>query len=138
MIRWHEIPRSPPPRTLRQFAALCVVIFGGAAAWRWSRAGAFDLRTALLALGGLAGAAGLARPALIRPLFVGWLMLTFPVGWAVSRIILLVMFFGIFTPIALLFRMTGRDALQLRRGVRRDSYWIPKRPPTGESYYRQF
>ena len=37
MIRWSDIPRTPSIATLRQFSFLCLVIFGGIAAWRvWS------------------------------------------------------------------------------------------------------
>ena len=39
----------------------------------------------------------------------------FPIGWTVSRLMLAAMFYVIFTPVGLVFRLIGRDALRLRR-----------------------
>jgi hypothetical protein len=122
---------------LRQFAALWLVLLGGAALWRWLALG--ETRTAIV-LGVLSltvGVAGLIVPAVVRPLFVGLTVVTFPIGWVVSRAIVVALFAVIVTPLALVFRLTGRDALHLRR-KNRDSYWAPKPPPRGlESYFRQ-
>jgi len=137
MISWADIPRAPEVRTLRQFSGLCLLLFGGAAAWRWW-SGSTDLRTIALAIGGATGVVGLVRPRFVRPVFVVWLMLSFPIGWAVSRLILAVLFYGVFTPIGVVFRMMGRDVLKLRPDRRSDSYWTPKDQSSGRSYYRQF
>jgi hypothetical protein len=50
----------------------------------------------------------------------------FPIGWAISHLVLAILYYGLFTPVAAVFRMTGRDELNLRRPVRSDSYWSPK------------
>lgn len=131
-----DIPRDPSPRTLRQFAGLCVVFAGGWAAWRWWHG---DQRTAELLAGValLAGAFGIVAPALLRPVFVGWMMLVFPIGWVVSRVTLVALFLLVMTPVAWWFRLTGRDVLWLKR-PNRASYWVPKPQPPGiDSYFRQ-
>jgi len=62
----------------------------------------------------------------------------FPIGWVVSRLILSTLFFGIFTPVAFVFRLVGRDALQRYRRPQQDSCWIPKATATDpRSYFRQ-
>jgi hypothetical protein len=56
----------------------------------------------------------------------------------VSRVLLMVLFWGIVTPIALVFRVTGRDMLRRRRRARA-TYWEPGRPgATPDSYFRQW
>ena len=51
---------------------------------------------------------------------------------------LAVLFYGLFTPVALLFRLIGRDALSLRRRAGTASYWKPKpAAPAVRSYFRQ-
>ena len=40
------------------------------------------------------------------------MVLAFPIGWTVSQVMLALMFFGLFTPIGLVFRLIGRDPLQ--------------------------
>ena len=48
-------------------------------------------------------------------IYVGWMILAFPIGWTISQVILVVMFFGLFTPIGLIFRLLGRDPLHRAR-----------------------
>ena len=55
------------------------------------------------------------RPEWLRSIYVGWMVLAFPIGWTVSQVMLAVMFFGLFTPIGLVFRLIGRDPLQRAR-----------------------
>ncbi|HXG08244.1 MAG TPA: hypothetical protein VNK04_00480, partial [Gemmataceae bacterium] len=88
-------------RTLRQFAGLCLLFFGGLACWEYFGRGH---PTAALVLAGLAAVLGLggwAWPRGIRPVFVTAMALTFPIGWVISRVLLAVLFFGLFTPVAL-------------------------------------
>ena len=66
------------------------------------------------------------------------MILTYPIGWLVTRILLVLLFHGMFTPLALLFRLIGRDALTRRRRPDRPSYWIPKPGATDvRRYFRQ-
>jgi hypothetical protein len=50
------------------------------------------------------------------------------------------MFYLIFTPAALLFRLLGRDFLRLKPEGEAGSYWIPRNPPgpAPESMRNQF
>ena len=57
------------------------------------------------------GPLGLIRPEWVRLIYVGWMVLAFPIGWTVSQVMLAVMFYGLFTPIGLVFRLLGRDPL---------------------------
>ena len=124
-MQWSDVIAVPKPKILRQFAGLWLLFFCGVAAWRaWH--GHVDLRTALGAVAGVViGVLGLVRPSAIRPIYAGWMIAAFPIGWTVSRLMVLLMFFVVFTPVALIFRMIGRDALQLRR-PQGSSYWSVK------------
>ena len=137
-MRWSDIPRNPTTRTLRQFGVLCVLVFGGFAAWRWMSSGA-SLR--VFVMGGVATVAGLLAliaPSLLRPIFVGWMVLAFPMGWLVSRVALILLFGVFITPFALFFRVTGRDLLRLRRRSNETTYWRAKpSAPDLSSYFRQ-
>jgi Saxitoxin biosynthesis operon protein SxtJ len=135
----HNSLFNPTLRVLRQFAAL-LIVFLGAVAGRQEfhhhrRVPAIVLATLAMTL----GPAGLAWPRVIKPVFVAWMFLAYPIGWTVSRIVLGGIFFGLFTPVALFFRMTKRDALGLKPQPRGATYWLP-RPGTSSSsqYLRQF
>ena len=137
-MQWSDIPLHPAPRLLRQFAGLWLLFFAAWACWLWWMRDNPSAALWLLGIGVLVGGAGLVRPRLVRPIFVGWMCLAFPIGWVVSHVVLAVLFYGLFTPIALAFRLVGRDALALRRPSGQDSYWLAKPPPADvRSYYRQ-
>lgn len=138
-MHWSDLQFRPPEKMLRQFAGLWVVFFGGMAAWQWLWR---DRPTAALVIGCLAvtiGPLGLLFPRLIRPIYVAWMVLAFPIGWVVSNTILALMFYGLFTPVALVFRLIGRDPLHRRTRPTGESYYIPKTTPSDPGLYlRQY
>jgi hypothetical protein len=128
-MNWSDIPRNPSRRMLRQFgglaAGLCLVMAAREWSWAWL--------SASLAVGMVT----LTWPGSLRPIFVGWMVLAFPVGWVVGKLTLAAMFFGLFTVVGLLLRMMGRDPMGRRR--RAGSYWTPRdRSTTPADYLRQY
>ena len=138
-MQWSDIPTSPSPRMLRQFAALSFVFFGGLGLWKYFVDGQVVAGTVLGTIAVVLGALGILAPPALKPVFVAWMVAVFPIGWVVSRVVLLLLFFGIVTPVGVVLRLTGRDVLHLRRQRGSTSYWMPKPQPTEVSrYYRQF
>jgi hypothetical protein len=137
-MQWSDLKTPPTARTLRQFAATWLVVLGGIATSRLWR-GQTDFVTAVIAVAAaVVGFAGLIRPGAVRVVYTAAMIVTFPIGWVVSKAVLALLFFLLFTPIAVVFRLVGRDALGLRR--RRDtSFWTKypgERKP--EDYLRPF
>jgi Saxitoxin biosynthesis operon protein SxtJ len=131
-------PVSTSHSTLRQFAALCLLIFGGLACWEYFRYNQWRLPLIFAGLAAVLGFGGLVWPRGIRPVFVTAMALTMPIGWVVSRVLLGVLFFGLFTPVGLFFKLIGRDALCRRYAPEQASYWEPKPGATDvRSYLRQ-
>jgi Saxitoxin biosynthesis operon protein SxtJ len=138
-MRWSDIQFDPPRTTLRQFAGLWLAFFGGMALWQALVRGHATAGLCLAALALAIGLPGLARPEWLRPIYVGWMVLAFPIGWTISQLMLGLMFFGLFTPIGLVFRLIGRDPLQRARRDGVESYWTPKPAPADlRRYFKQF
>jgi saxitoxin biosynthesis operon SxtJ-like protein len=138
-MQWSDLPLNPSTRTLRQFAGLWILFMGGSAIWQYLAHGRKELALVLGVLALVVGPVGLLFPRALRPLFVTWLAVAFPIGWTVSRIILMILFFGVITPVAVVCRLFGRDVLKLRRQPQAVTYWMPKeRPVDVASYFRQF
>jgi Saxitoxin biosynthesis operon protein SxtJ len=138
-MRWSDIQFDPPRSTLRQFAGLWLACFGGLALWHALARGHVWLGLALAALALTIGTLGLARPEWVRLIYVGWMLMAFPIGWTVSQIMLALIFFGLFTPIGLMFRLFGRDPLCRARQPSLETYWAPKPTPTDlRRYFKQF
>jgi len=122
---------------LRQFSAGWIVCFGLLAARQYFR-GHHEAAIALGVVGVVFGVSGLGRPGVMRWIFVSWMMLAFPIGWVLSQIMLLLMFYVILTPVAVLVRIGGRDVLRRRRS-NCESYWVVKETPKDvRSYFRQY
>ncbi len=130
------INRNPSARQLRQFAALCIVALP-LLVWLWGGSSQ-GIRIAGVT-GLLSGIAGLVRPSLIKPIFLLLMYLTAPIGIVMGELILMLIYFVVFLPIALLFRISGRDALRLRGDPKAKSWWIVRgQPRSAAGYYRQF
>jgi hypothetical protein len=138
-MRWSDIQFDPSRKVLRQFAGLWIAFFGGLALWEGLVRGRPWASALLAVLALTVGPAGLARPDRLRPVYVGWMVLAFPIGWAVSNAILALMYYGIFTPIGLAFALAGRDPLRRSRRPEAETYWSPKPGPSGPGrYFQQF
>lgn len=141
-MKWTDIPKHPSSRTLRQFAIGWLLFFLSLAAWQGLRRAHPKLGIALATLAISGGVLGLVMPAALRGFFRGWLMLIFPIGWLISQVVLLIVFYGVFTPMALFLRWRGRDVLGLRRPANlkgSGSLWRPREAPLDRrSYLRQY
>ena len=74
----------------------------------------------------------------LLPLNKLWMRLGLLLGMIVSPIVLGIIFFGLFTPIAIWMRLIGRDELRLKFG-QKVSHWIPRSESiTSESFKHQF
>jgi hypothetical protein len=138
-MQWSDIQFDPPRKMLRQFAGLWLLFFGAMALWEIVGRGRSGFGAILAVLAVTIGTLGLIRPEWVRFIYVGWMILAFPIGWTISQIILAAMFFGLFAPIGLIFRLLGRDALQRAHRPALESYWQPKNVSTDlRRYFKQF
>jgi len=134
-VQWH-----PTPKQLRVFgvggllasiiAALVLhFVWGAAALWI----------TIVLAAGAAVCLCSLISPAAARILYLGLTLVATPIGFVVSFILLAAFYFLLLTPVALVFRLIGRDVLYRRFDAAATSYWVPHKPSEDmERYFHQF
>ena len=80
----------------------------------------------------------LTKSDILLPLNKLWMRFGLLLGIIVSPIVLGIIFFGLFTPIAILMRLSRRDELRLKF-LRKSSHWISRGEPIkSESFKRQF
>jgi len=93
-----------------------------------------------LALTALFLGVALVQPVWLRPLNRAWTKLGLLLGRVVSPVITGILFFWVVTPIALLFRILGKDPLHLSSDSKTQSFWIARQPPgpAPESMRNQF
>jgi hypothetical protein len=118
---------SEPLPSNRKFGLLFVVVFALLGTYLWRRQVgwhpiAFGLSAVFLA-------AALVFPHVLRPLNRAWMGLALILNKIVSPVVLGVLFFILFTPVALFMRLRKRDVMARRFDPASPSYWIGRSPP---------
>ncbi len=80
--------------------------------WPWIPAGAFWLTAA-------------AAPALLAPVYRGWMRFGHVLGWINTRIILGLMFFTVFLVVAVIMKLLRKDPLSRKLDKTLNSYRVP-------------
>ncbi len=117
---------KPSARMLREFGIIALFGFGlvgGLVGWKWD---AWMVSYVLWGLGVVSILLGLVQPRLLLPLYMILMVVAFPIGFVISNVILLVLYFGLFTPMALVFRMVGRDTMHRKFDPEAGSYWVER------------
>ena len=127
------------PRELRTFGLVVGGVFAALGVLFWLRhKPAFSF---LLAPGLALMVFGAIWPQVLKHVYLGWMALTFLLGFVVSNILLTLLFFLVITPIGLVARLFRKDFLNLKLDRTATTYWI-RREPTGPKspaeYERQF
>ncbi len=112
--------------------ALALVLIGAVKGHRMGETVTVDL---LIAAGALFALACVVMPSVMSPLYRGWMRLAEGLGWINTRILLVVIFYLVVTPLGLLMRLFKRDPLDM---ARRDSYWTePSASSYGERHFEK-
>lgn len=125
-------------KELREFGltiGAILVILGGVALWRGKVAYPY-----LLGTGGLLAAAGVTAPIILKPIQKAWMALAVVIGFFASRLILVILFYAVLTPIGLVMKMFGKDILDERIDKNKTSYWVDRivKEKNKESYENQY
>ncbi len=135
-----KLDLNPKPNILRQFAFVAVVglpliafvILRLCGAWSWTH-------PAFLSAVGL----GLVQLALFlagwqpltRWVFVVLMVVALPFGFVVSQVLMALIYYLVMTPIGLVFRLIGRDAMGRKIDRTKTSYWHDRGPARSPASY---
>jgi hypothetical protein len=83
---------------------------------------------------------GLFLPSLLKPVFKVWMALSVVMGYMMTRIIMVIIFYLIVTPIGFIASLTGKKFLDMKIDKSVNSYWIVKEKTqkTQNDYEKQF
>ena len=127
-------------KQLRQFGLMIGSVLVLIGLWKLYQGKHETARLILWSVGGALMVTGAIVPKLLTPVYWLWMKLAHLLGWVNIRLLLGIIFFVIITPMAIVMKVFGRDALNRKIDKGSDSYWIP-RPPIAsikEHCERQF
>jgi hypothetical protein len=148
MSKMIEINWQPDDRTMRQFGGIALLGFGLIAFLAWNEKLVFSgglgaarpmVAGGFAALGALSALFSLVAPQANKPIYLGLTLLSYPIGFVLSYVIMGFLFYGLITPLGLVLRATGHDPMNRRFDREASTYWSDPRPRRGkDSYFRQF
>ena len=140
-----DIDWKPNDRKLRQFAVASLVgfpligfmitrvfsVFGGQAPANTILVGAI--------IGAMICVIGLAFPRAAFPIYVALVALALPIGLVLSFILIPLIYYGVFAPVALGLKLCGKDPMRRDLTPTDGTYWQKRKPtPPPSQYFKQY
>ena len=114
-------------KELRQFGLLVGGVFSVIGLWPMFLREE-PLRHWAVVLGSLLILLGSLVPTWLAPIHRGWMWVGHVLGWINTRIILGVIFYGLITPIGIVFRMLGKDTMRQSFSDTSSTYRVNRQP----------
>lgn len=80
----------------------------------------------------------LINPQSLNPVYTLWMKLGHILGWINTRIILAIMFYGMFMPIAIIMKLIGNDPMHKKLNAKISSYRVKSNSQPKEHIERPF
>ncbi len=123
---------------LRKFGIIVgIVLLIIAGLFFWKEKESFQL---FLIVGIVLFVAGIAMPFILKPIYWVWMTFATILGWFMTRVILSLLLYVVFTPIGLIARLFGKQFLDLKQNHSQQSYWNMRIVETfdTQNYEKQF
>lgn len=134
-----KLNTNPSKRDLRQFAMLWLPIFLCLLAYLGPWKSNATVTQGMLIAAAVSLVLGAVFPVAIKPIFVGAMIVTFPIGYVVSHVLLALTFFLVVTPMALVLKLLGKDPMTRRWNREATTYWEPVPQARNENdYFKQY
>jgi hypothetical protein len=114
-------------KELRQFGLLVGAIFTVIGLWPLVFLGE-PLHLWAIVIGGLLIVCGGSLPSVLAPIHKGWMWVGHILGWINTRILLGIVFYALFTPIGLVFRLMGKDTMRQAFAESSTTYRVVRSP----------
>lgn len=86
----------------------------------WKEKESFQI---FLTVGAIFFALALAKPVVLKPIYLIWMIFANILGWIMTRVILSLLFYVVFTSIGLIPRLFGKQFIELKWNKMESTYW---------------
>ena len=117
------------------FIGVILLIISGFLFWKEKES--FQI---VLAIGIILFLTSIVLPSVLQPVYWIWMIFAIILGWFMTRVILSLVFYVLFTSIGLTLRFFGKQFLELRWDKSKESYWNfrTNENQQNENYKNQF
>ena len=132
--------KDPRPKQLKAFAIglpLLLLFF----AWRhYAKTGLDIWAIGCIAFAGLSVFVSIFCRKIFERFFDGWMKVAGLIGFCMTTLLLAILYYGLFAPVAIILRLSGKDFMARRLDGRLPSYWIKcvREVKLKDSYLQQF
>ena len=138
-MRLIRIDLNPSSRQLNVFAAIWLVFFAIVGAVLLIGGSTVLVATLTWAVAVVVPTVGWIVPGFMRFIYIGMAYAAFPIGFVVSHLIMMVVYYLVVTPIGLVMRLFGYDPMNRHFDESADTYWCPREQDNSlNTYFRQF
>lgn len=127
--------KQPKLKDLKTFALIWSLIFLIVGIWPLFSGNTVRLWAMLIML--LFLIVAFLKPSLLNSFYKIWIKIGEVIGGFISKVIMVILFYGMFTPVAFVLRLLGKDLLRKKLDKNSSSYWI-KRDTQPGSLKNQF
>jgi len=106
---------------LRKFGiTIGIILLAIAGYFFWQENEIFKL---FIAIGTILLTFGIVYPKILKPVYWVWMIFAAILGWFMTRVILSLLFYLVFTPLGSILRLFGKQFLELKWDKTKNSYW---------------
>ena len=114
-------------KDLRNFGLLVGGVMSGIGLWPMLRYGESP-HIWVVGLGGMLMVLGGLLPQTLGPIHKGWMWIGHCLGWINTRILLGIVFYGLITPIGIIYRVMGKDTMRQAFSETSPTYRVTRKP----------
>jgi len=136
-----EINHNPEPRELRTFAIAWVVVLSAVGLVIWLKHGTCTSAAIATVAAWIPLLMYVVSKPALRCFFVALCYAVAPIGFAVSTLLLMAVYYLVITPIGLIIRLFGHDSMRRRFDPDAKSYWTTtdeQEEESRERYLKQY
>ena len=125
-------------KNLRRFGLLVGFIMLVLAGWMFLKDRLLIFRYLLGSVGLLLILLGATSPSTLRGFYRVWMGFAFAIGWIVSRMLLLILFVFVISPIGFIVRLFKKPLLNIDFDEKMESYWVRKKEAKKINYEKMY